>query len=253
MLYNSFGSGSENVLVMHNWFSDNSCYAPILPYLDHAKYTFVFMDLRGYGEAKEVRGKYSLKEASDDALLLVNALKWERFHVLSHSMSSMIAQKIALDHPTRIKSLVGINPIPASGAPRTPELLTFLEEASLSNEESAIECIHALTNRRYSQTVAKKLVSNWRNCSTPEARMAYLHMFSNTDFSNQVKGLKTPMLLLLGEHDLQENETLMDKTFLKWYPNTHIASCKGAGHFLIQESPLYLASSIETFFNKHSV
>lgn len=251
MKYNSFGSGEEKVLVMHSWFSDNSSYTPLLPYLDSSKFHFVFMDLRGYGEAKEVKGNFTVKEAASDALYLVDALKWDRFHILSHSMSSMIGQKIALEQPERIKSLVGINPIPASGSPRSEELITFLEGASLNNEESALECIHVLTNRRYSDGIVKKLVDNWKSTSTEEARMAYLHMFSKTNFSNEVKGLKTPMLLLVGEHTLQENEELLHKTFLKWYPNTQITHCQGAGHFLPQESPLSLASHIETFLTKH--
>ncbi len=250
-VYSSFGSGSEKVLVLHNWFSDSTSYSPILPYLDTDKFTFLFMDLRGYGQSRDVIGKYSLLEVAEDVMYVANKLKWGRFHIIGHSMSGMIAQKVALLNPSRIKSLVGITPMPPTGSPKEDEILTFLEGAALSNEENAIECIHVLTNRRYSQYAAKKLATQWLSCSTENARLAYLHMFSKVNFLAQAKGLKTPMLILYGEHDFDEEAT-SHKTFLDTYPNALLECCKNAGHFPMQETPIALASSIERFLLKHS-
>ena len=250
-VYSSFGSGSEKVLVLHNWFSDSTSYSPILPYLDTDRFTFLFMDLRGYGQSKDVIGNYSLTEVTEDVMYVANKLAWGQFHIIGHSMSGMIAQKVALHNPSRIKSLVGITPMPPTGAPKEEVILTFLEGAALSNEENAIECIHILTNRRYSQYAAKKLANQWLSCSTEKARLAYLHMFSKVNFLAQAKGLKTPMLILYGEHDFEE-EALLQKTFLDTYPNALLECCKNAGHFPMQETPMALASSIEKFLLKYS-
>lgn len=246
--YHLFGSGKENVLVLHNWFSDCSSYEPMLPYLDVKRFTYLFMDLRGYGRSKNVIGKYSVQEASDDALKLTHDLGWKQFHIISHSMSGMIAQKIAMDHSAHIKSIIAITPVPASGTPKSPELMAFLEKAALSHDSNAIECVHLLTRHRHSNVFAINMVNYWRTCSTSEARLAYLHMFSNTDFSDSVKGLKTPILVLFGEYDLEGEERLLRGTFLEWYPNAQLKCCKNAGHFPMQETPGPLASIIEQFF-----
>ena len=58
------GSGKEKVLVLHNWVSDSTSYGPLLPYLDTEKFSYLFIDLRGYGGSKEMRGTYSVEEAS---------------------------------------------------------------------------------------------------------------------------------------------------------------------------------------------
>jgi pimeloyl-ACP methyl ester carboxylesterase len=76
-------------------------------------------------------------------------------------------------------------------------------------------------------------------------------MFSDTDFSNSVKGLKTPMLVIFGEYDFKDEEALMRRTFLKWYPNAQLECCKNAGHFPMLEAPAPLAASIEKFLNEH--
>ena len=162
-------------------------------------------------------------------------------------MSSMIAQKIAVDYTARIQSLISITPIPASGAPRSLELFTFLEEAALHGGEGAVECIHVLTNRRYSDFIAQKILEQWHSCSHAKARLSYLHMFSHTDFSKKAEGLITPMLVLLGDQDAQEQEMLLHKSFLQDYPNVQVDTCKQAGHFPVQETPLYLASRITHF------
>ena len=245
--YKLIGSGKEKVLVMHNWFCDSSSYDPMLPYLDKENYTYLFIDLRGYGLSKELPGTYSVQEAADDALALVDSLAWERFHVIGHSMSGMIAQKIAVDHVTRVKSVVAITSVPACGSPKPAELMHFLAEAARFNDDNAIECVHLLTSRRHSNAFAQNMVDNWRKCSTADARVAYLHMFSDTDFSNAVKGLKTSMLVIYGEHDFKGEEELIRNTFLTWYPNAQVECCQGAGHFPSQENPAFLANCIQKF------
>lgn len=112
-------SGKEKVLVLHNWFCDSSSYEPLLPYLDTEKFTYLLVDLRGYGLSKELHGEYSVQEASQDALVLVNFQSWDQFHIVGHSMSGMIAQKIALDNCSRIKSIVAITPVPALAVPQS--------------------------------------------------------------------------------------------------------------------------------------
>lgn len=253
MGHRSIGSGKEKVLLLHNWFYDSSSYDPLLPYLDTEVFTYVLMDLRGYGRSKELLGVYSVEEACQDAIALANSLSWDQFHVVGHSMSGMIAQKIAVDHSSRIKSVIAITPVPACGAPSPKELMSFLEESAKNSDENAIECVHLLTGRRLSSFVVKNMVKSWRSCSTSQARIGYLHMFSNTDFSSSANGLQTPMLVIYGEYDIEgaQAETSIRNTFFKWYPNVQMECCKGSGHFPTQETPMYLASSIEKFILDH--
>ncbi len=245
------GSGKEKVLVMHHWMGDSTSYDPLLPYLDTEHFTYLFVDLRGYGRSIALRGTYSVEEASADAINLINSLSWDKFHIVGHSMSGMIAQKIAVDNSSRVKSVVAITPVPACGSPSPKDLMDFLESAASNNDDGAIECINLLTSRRYSNFFAKKMVADWRSCSTSDARVGYLHMFSNTDFSDSVKGLKTPMLVIFAEHDFEGAEALMRDTFLKWYPNAQLECCKSSGHYPMLETPVYLASTIEKFLINH--
>lgn len=244
------GSGKEKVVVLHNWFCDSSSYDLMIPYLNIDKFTYALVDLRGYGLSKEIQGSFSVVEASSDVLQLANALGWDEFHVVGHSMSGMVAQKIVVDAPSRVKSVIAITPVPACGSHPPAEIMMFLEEAASTNEAYAMEGCHLSTGHRYTDWVARKMALYWWNCSVAEARVGYLHMFAETDFSESVKGLKTPMLVIFCNRDFEGIEEMLRETFLKWYPNAQMECCEGSGHFPMQETPIFLASSIERFFCK---
>ena len=249
--YTEIGSGKEKVLVMHNWMGDSTSYNSILPYLNTDKYTYVFTDLRGYGCSKEIQGTYSVEEASTDILHLIHSLHWNQFHLIGHSMSGMIAQKIAVDNRSRVKSIIAIAPVPACGSPVPKEMIDFFASAALNNDEAAMECINTLTSHRYTNSFAKKMVTELRKRSTSEARLGYMNMFFHTDFSESVKGLTTPILVLVGEHDFEGSEVFIRSTFLEWYPNARLECCKASGHYPMIETPIALVASIENFLSNH--
>jgi pimeloyl-ACP methyl ester carboxylesterase len=74
-------------------------------------------------------------------------------------------------------------------------------------------------------------------------------MLCETDFSPKVQGLKTPFLTVFGEHSPEHEESILRDTFLKWYPNLQVETCKNAGHFLLHEAPVHLASLITRFLS----
>lgn len=250
--YKQVGSGEEKVLVMHNWMGDSTSYDPVIPYLNTDKYTYVFVDLRGYGRSKDMQGAYSIEEASTDALNLIDSLSWSTFHLIGHSMSGMIVQKIAVDCPSRVKSIIAITPVPACGSQGPQEMMDFLK-SSVLNDEIARDCVNTLTSHQYTKEFAKKMIAYLRKSATSEARLGYLNMFFYTDFSESVKGLQTPVLVLFGEYDCEGSEAFMRATFLKWYPNAQLECCKASGHFPMIETPIALVTTIEKFLSSRSV
>jgi 3-oxoadipate enol-lactonase len=97
------GSGPEKVLVMHNWVATHRSFEPVWPMLDGNRFTDAFMDHR-YGLSRQIAGEYTASEAAGDGLHVAGAFGWQRFHVIGHSMSGMVARRLALDAPPRIKS-----------------------------------------------------------------------------------------------------------------------------------------------------
>ena len=73
--YTTHGNGPETVFLLHDWFSDQTSYENMKPYLNTGLYKFVFIDLRGYGLSKSIYGSCSLEESAKDIIEIANQLK----------------------------------------------------------------------------------------------------------------------------------------------------------------------------------
>ena len=73
------GSGEHHVLAVHGWFGSASGWGSPPEYLDGSAYTYVFMDLRGYGDRMKVSGQFTMAEAAAESWVLADELGWERF------------------------------------------------------------------------------------------------------------------------------------------------------------------------------
>jgi pimeloyl-ACP methyl ester carboxylesterase len=70
-----------------------------------ARFTVVSFDNRGIGGSRNHDGRLTIEDMAADALAIMDALGFERFHVVGHSMGGIIAQAVALQAPARVASL----------------------------------------------------------------------------------------------------------------------------------------------------
>lgn len=114
------GSG-EPLLLVHGFTGAKEDFADFLDGFADRGWHVVAPDLRGHGASDQPAEEdaYSLAHMTDDVLALVDALGWERFDLLGHSMGGMVAQLAALREPERLRSLVLMDtaPGPSPGLP----------------------------------------------------------------------------------------------------------------------------------------
>ena len=245
--YRKYGAGEIPVLLLHEWLAAHANYMPMLSYVDDRLFSYVLADLRGYGLSRHLPGDYSAAEAACDLLRLADMLGFESFCLVGHSMSGMIAQRIAADAPERVRRLVLISPVPASGF-RMDEAGFQSMAAVVADEAAAAKAIRARTGDRYGATWIARKLALMRSGAQPEPMMGYLRMFTSTDFSADVAGLTTPVYILLSEHDIEAyREPRVAEIFGSLYPDLSIEVSREAGHYMMLETPVWAASRIEQF------
>lgn len=245
------GGGREGVIVAHGWFGDHSVFRPMFPYLDTDAFTYAFMDYRGYGKSTDMAGAHTMAEISSDAAALADHLGWDRFHVVGHSMGAMVAQRVALDAGGRVKSAVAITPVPACGM-QLEGAVRDLFAAAPDSDRKRRAIVAFSTGGRLSDRWVDMIVRDSRTTTTRDAYADYLAAFSNTDFAAEAEGLETPIKVLVGEFDPALNEDFMRRTFLAWYPNAELETIANAGHYPMQETPVWLSTVIEAFMKDHA-
>ena len=245
-----FGEGPEKVIVLHGWHMDHTVFEPMFPAMDAEKFTYAFVDYRGYGLSKEMKGEHSIQEIGLDAIGLADHLGWGRFHLMGHSMGGMAAQWMTVHAKERVKSAVAITAVPASGVPFEGEELELFENAAKVIKNRGI-ILMGSTGNRHSEAWARTMTQRSVETTTPDAFGDYFRAWSRTNFVCDVEGLKTPIKVIVGEHDLHLTPEVMKQTFLKWYPNVELEVLGNSGHYPMLEVPINLATVCEQFMWLH--
>lgn len=246
-----FGQGSEGVIVLHGWFGDHTVFAPTMAALDTETYTYAFVNYRGYGLSKDQVGDYTMAEISADSIALADELGWDKFHLVGHSMGGMAAQRVALDAPGRVKSIVAVTPVPASGVPLDEDGQALFNGAP-DNDDNRYTILDFTTGNRLSSFWLKGKVRASREQTTRDAYAGYLKAWTETNFADEVNGLNLPVLVLYGENDPAFTEDAMKQTYMTWLPTAELAMIANAGHYPMQEAPIDLATKIEAFLAAHA-
>ena len=247
--YETMGKGGHKVLVLHGWFGDHTTLHPMKDALSLDEFTYVSPDYRGYGKSKAIHGEYTMAEISKDAIELADSLGWDKCSLGGHSMGGMAVQRVLADAPARVRKLVAITPVPASGVPFEGDVLKLFEGAatSLDNRRAIVDFA---VGGRLSKTWVDRMARYSQDTSSTEAFAAYFKAWSKTNFVDAIKGNKTPIKVIIGQHDPSITAEVMNATYMAWYPSAELEVIPNAGHYPMDETPIALATSMEAFLRK---
>ena len=68
---------------------------------------------------------YRLEDMADDAVAVLDALGWDRAHIAGTSLGGMIAQTMAICHPSRTRTLTSIMSTPSARIGTVPKISTM--------------------------------------------------------------------------------------------------------------------------------
>src|SRR5690606_5496454 len=112
-------AGRPPVLALHGWLDNAASFVPLAAHLEGIE--LVAIDLPGHGRSAHLPpgADYSFAAAVHLVLDVADALGWERFALLGHSMGAGISSLVAAACPERVRRLVAIEALGA--LPDTPE------------------------------------------------------------------------------------------------------------------------------------
>lgn len=243
------GEGPHAVLALHGWFGSAAAWGSLRPHLNGSEFSYVFPDYRGYGTREGIAGDYSIAESARDVLALADELGFEEFSVVGHSMGGSVMQRILADAPDRVRALVGISPVPASGVPFDEQSWQLFSSAP-DDPGSRREIIDFTTGNRLTGVWLDSVVAHSVRNSAPHAVAGHLRAWAETDFHAEIEGSEVPIKVIVGEHDPALGEETVRATFGQWYPKLELEVMPNAGHYSIDETPVALATAIEDFLRE---
>ncbi len=217
----------------------------MLPELvDPERYSFAFLDYRGYGRRRDVTGEFTVPEIARDAVVLADELGWDRFALVGHSMGGAAVLRVFADVPDRVSAVIGISPVPASGVPFDEESWALFDGAA-QNDDNRYAIIDFTTGNRNSATWIRQMVAASVASSTREAFGAYLPSWAKGDFAAELPTPTVPVKAIVGEHDPALGAPTMEATWLAQLSGCALDVLPNAGHYAMYETPVALVTSIE--------
>ncbi len=117
------GTGSETVVLLQGlglssrfWFEQPD----ILRDMADGPRRIVTIDNRGAGRSDRPRGRYNMRQMAGDVIAVLDAIDCPRATIVGISMGGMIAQRVAMHHPSRVDGLVLIATMPGLPHSRLP-------------------------------------------------------------------------------------------------------------------------------------
>lgn len=241
--YFSLGNGPHKVIVLHGWLSDAASWSAAWTAADQETFTWCFMDARGYGLSRARLGEYTMDEYASDVLDLADSLGWAEFSLVGHSMAGLAIQRVLLAAPNRVRALVGVAAVPASGGGLAGERRALFDRA-VDEPGARAAIIDRSTGNRRGESWVRALTERSFSCADAVAVRGYLDSWASGDFHERIVGNPVPVGVIIGDHDASLDRERMQRTWLSWYPHSRLEVIESSGHYPMDEQPDVLMRAV---------
>lgn len=178
---------------------------------------------------------------------IVEKLGLKSFYLVGCSRGGWLAMAIALNKPEKIEKLVLLSPAQTfTWIPPSSALLSNITYSISPDKEKLGQILSGLSVR--SVKISETYFEQYYLGTEKESISAYiLEMIPYSRRS--VETLKMPILVLIGDKDIINNQRCLDKA-KKWVPNIQTGIIKNAGHFLSFDQPDTVNLLIRNFLRK---
>jgi 3-oxoadipate enol-lactonase len=191
----------------------------------------IAVDLRGYGDSDKPATGFTIDQFSRDLIKLADVLRIDKAVWVGVSMGGMILQRLALDHPERVRALVLVSTtdgamildddIPTIGAPRDYKEVSKTMIVDSFPQDTPSKTYKPLLDR----------IGTWNATVIREA----LTSMSRFNVHGQLSRINAPTLIMVGAKDGVATPTIA-KGIQAQIPGAQLVEFD-TGHFMMAEDP----------------
>ena len=267
-----FGKQTDKpTLILMHGFPDNlHLYDRLIPEFSKDQHIISFDFLGWGGSDKPKKNSYDFSSLKLDLETVIKYFELENIVLVVHDASGIPGIDWALEHPSKVASLVLLNtmysPMPTLKAPEAIQLFsTHGVRRTVSIWATSFS--DALWIKRYNEQIArfmslKELREPFQKILGHQSlgiRNAFYGLndvlqASVRERANKVPLLKTfkpPVLIVFGDDDPYLNSGVA-KEFHNIFPNSTLALVKNAGHFVQVDAPKQVVYLLESFLQSNS-
>lgn len=209
-------------------------------------------DHRGHGQSAVPGGPYTLDALVDDAARLI--AEWGRGPVvfIGLSMGGMVAQGLALRHPSLVRALVLANTTaqyPEAAQAAWQQRIATVEQRGMAGVADMVVERYLHADFRAAQPAfAQALREQLLRCDAA-GYVASCHAVAAVDWLDALSNLKVPTLVIAGEHDVGATPA-MAQAIAERIPGATLEVLKHASHLSVAEQPAAFATLVRGFLRR---
>jgi len=167
-------------------------------------YRVLRYDTRGHGQTEAPEGPYSMGMLASDVRALLHALGIEKTHFLGISMGGMIGQRLALEAPEILNTLIlcdTTSRIPPEAGPIWDERIRIaIEEGMEAHVSASLERWFTPPFRKSHPEVMERFGAMIR-ATKPAGFVGCAHAIRGLDLTDQLQRIRIPTLIIAGADD----------------------------------------------------
>ena len=239
------------VIFLHGVTDSYRSFDPVLPYLPDGVRVFAISQ-RGHGHSSRPLSGYRFDDFAADLDRFMTALHLPAAIIVGHSLGGMVAQRFAIDHPSRTLGLVLEATFPTlSGHAGVQEFW----DTALAHLTDPVD--EALIREFQQSTLALPIAPSFFETVVEESRKvpagvwrAVFQECLATDFSGELTRIQAPTLLIFGDRDAYCGPSEVDG-LKRGFPHARTVVYPSVGHAVHWEIPERFARDVVNFVQAH--
>ena len=260
---------APKVMALHGWLDNAASFVPLSEHLHGID--LIAIDLPGHGRSAHLPpgSDYSFVGAMNAVLDVADALGWDRFALLGHSMGAGIASLIAAACPQRIERLLAIEALGALA--ETPErTVARMREALIAHRNLKDKKLRvfpdidsAVRARQYASLVPgsgldeasvrllverglREVEGGYEWSSDPRLTLPTMTRMTESQIENLVAGIECPVLAIFADPAQPYLPDELRRRRVALLPRGELVVIAG-GHHLHMQQPAEVAAAIVDF------
>lgn len=237
--YEIYGKG-EPLLLMHGNGGSIESLEFLIPELSK-HFQVIAVDSRGQGRSSDSDKEITYALMASDMNGLLDKLKLASVYVAGWSDGGNVGLELAYAHPEKVKKLIALGPNYTH-----ENYLAAKDSVRMDANDPLVVNIKAIRHRRADNASKRLSPKPERSPETKKKLEDLMEKYPNFT-TEQLKQIKVPTLIVVGDHDLINLEQTI--TLFTTLPYSQLFIIPGATHFVPWEQPDLLNSAYIKFLN----
>ncbi|KUM05327.1 alpha/beta fold hydrolase [Chromobacterium subtsugae] len=256
LYYLAHGDGPA-ALLLHGICNSGRAWLPQLEALAAAGYRVIAPDFAGHGASPRLDASYGVANLAADCVALLDQLDLAQAHIVGLSLGGMAAQQLALDAPSRVRSLTVACSFPSTATDEARQMLAGWAQ-TLREPDGPLKRLEQSWPRNLNAAfraspAGQALYWQWQAQAAQADGASQAHVcegLADYHLAENLSAIAAPALYLAGECD-EVSPPALSQWMAAQVPGARFATLPGAAHVANVDSAAAFNAALLAFLRQH--